>query len=105
MFLQCGEDQREPRLDCRVGNASLARIAHLSKSAFIREFRQATGQTPARYSTERRIAAAAEQLAHSDATIDEIADRFGFPDRFYFTRVFTRLMGVPPARYRKSPKS
>jgi AraC-like DNA-binding protein len=90
----------ESHLDQRLGNDLLARTADLSKSAFIREFARVSGQTPARYATERRVAAAAERLAHSGESIDAIAERFGFADRFYFTRAFTRLMGVSPARYR-----
>jgi len=94
----------DSHLDRRLGNDLLARTAHLSKSAFIREFARVSGQTPARYATERRVAAAAERLAHSSESIEAIAERFGFADRFYFTRAFTRLMGVSPARYRKASR-
>jgi len=81
--------------------ATLARTCHLSGGHFSRLFRRATGQTPARFVLERRIARAAELLAFSDRPIESIATSVGFSDRFHFSRVFARLMGLPPARYRR----
>ena len=43
---------------------------------------------------------AAELLAHTDLTIDEIAERCGFANRFHFSRVFAQRMVEPPGRYR-----
>lgn len=31
---------------------------------------------------------------------DEIAELCGFPDVFYFTRLFKKVTGVPPAKWR-----
>ena len=95
----------ENHLDQRLDNAMLARIAHMSKSRFIHEFGRVMGQTPARYVTELRIAAAAEGLAFTDNRIEDIASAAGFTDRFYFTRVFARLMGISPAKYRRVHQS
>ena len=88
----------ESHLDRRLDNAVLARIAHQSKSRFIREFGRVVGQTPACYVIERRIAAAAEQLAFTGESIEHIAAAAGFANRFYFTRVFVRLMGISPGQ-------
>jgi AraC-like DNA-binding protein len=83
-----------------ISNDTLAQRCHMSKSHFIRTFRKYLGQTPAQYIRERRVARAAEQLALTNATIDEIAANSGFANRFYFTRAFTTVMGIAPARYR-----
>jgi AraC-like DNA-binding protein len=83
-------------------NAKLAEIALTSESRFIRCFRDATGQTPARYVQNRRLRRAAEALVATDHSIDEIAERCGFANRYYFTRVFSQRVGVPPARYRSN---
>jgi AraC-like DNA-binding protein len=95
----------ESHLDRRLDNAVLARIAHQSKGRFIREFGRVVGQTPARYVVERRIAAAAERLAFTGESIECIAAAVGFANRFYFTRVFVRLMGISPGRYRRMQQS
>jgi AraC-like DNA-binding protein len=85
-----------------VSNGDLAKLCQLSESHFIRQFRDHVGQTPAQYVLERRVAAAAERLVFGADAIDDIAEQCGFPDRFYFTRMFTRLMGVPPSAYRRT---
>jgi len=81
-------------------NAVLAQACGLSEDHFIRRFRTLVGQTPAQYVLERRLAAAAQRLLAGDEAIDDIATACGFPDRFYFTRMFGRKMGLPPAAYR-----
>ncbi len=84
-----------------LDNDRLADISCMSKSHFIRKFHGDLGQSPAEYVRERRVSAAAVQLIFTDDSIDAIAERQGFPNRFYFSRVFTALTGVPPATYRK----
>ena len=108
-FLRIAEGRRElvavlQYIDAHIAepmsNARLAEIALASESRFIRRFREATGRTPARYVQDRRVSHAAELLVSTDETIDEIAGRCGFTNRYYFTRVFAQRMGCPPARYR-----
>jgi len=85
-------------------NSRLSALCHMSENFFIRQFRQCVGQTPARYITERRVMLAAQRLLFTEQTIDQIADALGFGNRFYFTRVFARHLGVPPAAYRKAAR-
>jgi len=87
-------------LAASLSNDILADVAGMSKSHFIRMFHKAMGQTPAEYVQERRVVAAALSLSTSADTIDRIADRCGFANRFYFSRVFAKVMGVSPAAYR-----
>ena len=56
---------------------------------------------PARYIVERRVSRAAELLVYSNDSLEQIADACGFPNRFYLSRVFTKVLGTSPARYRK----
>ena len=81
-------------------NAKLAELAHASESHFIRMFRRVLGRTPARHVQERRVAIAADLLVGTGLSIDEIAERCGFANRYHFTRVFAQLMSHPPARFR-----
>nr|WP_246418007.1 AraC family transcriptional regulator [Haloferula luteola] len=83
----------------------LAQIAGISPRAlatlFQREFRTTVPQFIARVRTRE----AARLLEQSPLSIDEIAERTGFPNRYYLTRVFTRVTGKPPARYRRESAS
>jgi AraC-like DNA-binding protein len=81
-------------------NAKLAELAHASESHFIRMFRRVVGCTPARHVQERRVSSAVELLLRSNLSIDEIAERCGFANRYHFSRVFAQRMSHPPARFR-----
>ena len=65
-------------------------------------FRKETGESPQQYSRRIRVEAACRYLRYSDKTIDEIAELTGFPDRYYFSRVFRQLQHYPPAEYRRA---
>ncbi len=84
-----------------IDNTRLAGIATMAPNSFARLFRQQTGQTPQAYIRKVRIDSACRLLHHSELTITSIAEECGFSDRYYFTRVFTELINVSPALYRK----
>ena len=90
----------DAHLDEPLENARLAAFVHASESHFIRLFRRVVGCTPARHVQERRVSHAADLLARTNLTIDEIAERCGFANRFHFSRVFAQRMVEPPGRYR-----
>jgi AraC family transcriptional regulator len=64
--------------------------------AFRRHFHVSLGG----YVRRLRIEWAAAQLARDELPLSAIALHAGFADQSHFTRVFTRLIGVPPGRYR-----
>lgn len=92
----------ESFLHSRLPIASLAKVCGVSVDHFSRVFRTRVGQTPTRYIQERRVAVAAERLIAGHDDITRIAADTGFANRYHFTRVFTHLMGVPPATYRRT---
>lgn len=83
-----------------LSNPVLARRAVMGESAFIRWFKENTGLTPAVYVQQARSRQAAQLLALTDRTVEQIAADCGFPNRYYFTRVFQRHLGCGPAAYR-----
>lgn len=85
-------------------NTVMARRLGMGVEKFIRWFRQQTGETPAAYVAAARIRLAKEALALSDQTIDQIASAHGFPNRHYFSRVFSRQVGCGPAEFRSRQK-
>jgi len=84
-----------------LSNAALARRALMSESVFIRWFKEHTGTTPALYVQQARAGHSAQLLALTDHSIEQIAADCGFPNRYYFTRVFRRYFSTGPAEYRR----
>jgi len=94
----------QERLSLPITNDEMAKLCTMSEDYFIRRFREAVGLSPAQYILRRRIGLSAQRLLFTNDTIDQIAEQTGFGDRFYFSRVFTRQVGQPPAAYRRGPR-
>lgn len=90
----------EHRLSRRMSNADLARRVHMNTNAFTRLFREITGTTPQAYLRRKRIEQACIFLHYTDWSIETIAERVGFSDRYHFTRVFRQHREIGPAGYR-----
>lgn len=84
-----------------IDNARLARCCNMSESHFIRCFQQSVGQTPAQYLLAYRLQLAAERLATTEQSIDEIASETGFCHRAHFANAFKRAEGMPPGAFRR----
>jgi AraC-like DNA-binding protein len=79
--------------------AEIARVAGLSRSHFIRAFRQETGLTPHAYLMDRRFRTATRLLGKGEAPGD-VAAVCGFFDQSHLNRVFKARMAVTPGAYR-----
>jgi AraC family transcriptional regulator of arabinose operon len=82
-----------------------AQFARLSVSHFSAIFRERTGYAPIEYFNHLKIQKACQSLLFSNLTIKEIASQLGVDDPYYFSRMFSRLMGVSPNGYRKKNKT
>jgi AraC-like DNA-binding protein len=78
---------------------SLARVALASRSAFAKRFRDAVGESPARYLARVRMEHA-KQMLGGRTTVAEVAVRLGYGSEAAFSRAFRRHAGVPPTRWR-----
>jgi len=91
----------ESHLHTRLATTGLARLAGLSPAGFNRAFRRHFATSPARYVTEVRVREAARLLVQGTATLEAIAERTGFPNRAYFSRVFKQVTDESPAAFRR----
>lgn len=76
--------------------------AHISKSYFLRLFRQYMGTTPYNFLLCYRITQAKELLVQTDLPVGTVAHQVGFGDESNFSTRFTAMVGQSPLRYRKS---
>lgn len=77
-----------------------AKISHLSKSQFIRQFKQYTGQTPINYRNRIVVEIIIWYLENTDYRISEIAEILKFDNIYYFSSMFKKQTGLSPAKYR-----
>lgn len=83
---------------------SLSEIAiqsRLSPSRFSTLFKQHFETSPIDYLIHLRIQRACRYLQLSGMKIHEIAKQVGYEDPYYFSRVFSRVMGMSPSHFRK----
>jgi AraC-like DNA-binding protein len=80
----------------------LGREVGLSRSALHERFVELTGQTPMHYLAQWRMQLGAGLLRQGQAKISAIAQEVGYESEAAFTRAFKRLMGQPPAAWRRS---
>jgi AraC-like DNA-binding protein len=73
----------------------------LSRSALHERFAQLVGQPPMQYLAQWRMQVASQLLLESTMNVASIALEAGYDSEAAFSRAFKRLVGVPPATWRR----
>lgn len=81
--------------------ASLAEIAHLSRTAFATHFAAVLGQGPIDYLTQWRMTEAQRLLNEPGLSVASVADRLGYRTEAAFRRAFKRVTGEGPGATRR----
>jgi AraC-like DNA-binding protein len=92
MHEDCAHEWTLDELASRVG---------LSRAGFAQKFRAALGTPPLQYLTTLRVQKAMRLLSVSEDKLEAIAQAVGYRDAFSFSKVFKKLVGVPPKEYRQ----
>ncbi len=74
--------------------------ARLSVSHFSEMFREQVHQSPMSYFTQLKIRAACRLLDLTGKSVKVVALETGYTDPYYFSRVFKKVMGISPDKYR-----
>jgi len=85
-----------------ISLSELASEAGLSPYHFARAFKKSVGMAPHQYQIHLRMELAQSLLVSSPLMIGEVAQKVGYNDLSYFTRLFRRRFGVTPRDYRQS---
>ena len=78
----------------------LAEQAGLSPYHFLRLFKAATGMTPHRFVSARRVARCRDLLSDPSKSLAQIAYQCGYSSQSHMTTQFGRAMGMTPGAYR-----
>jgi AraC family transcriptional regulator len=87
-------------LEENISLAQLSAIAGMSPHYFSELFKQSTGRTPHSYVLLQRIERAKERLCDPKRSIIDAGLDAGFENPSHFARVFRRLVGTSPSRFR-----
>lgn len=81
--------------------AHLAERVNYSVQHLCARFKETTGHTPIEYLTRLRMEAAKSLLAESALSLSAVAEQVGYRDPYYFGRLFKRLVGMTPMRFKR----
>lgn len=83
-----------------ISRDDVARRAGVSPSHFSRMMKEHTGWSYTELLRQYRVELACDWLRDETKSLAEIADRCGFCDQSYFTRVFKDVKGMTPRQFR-----
>ncbi|MEO2202943.1 response regulator [Paenibacillus pabuli] len=81
--------------------SALSQQLNISRSYFSQCFKDLMGKTFNEYSRFIRVEKSKEYLLNTNNTIFWIAERVGYTDEKYFSRIFRELTGLLPSEYRQ----
>lgn len=87
-------------IDKRLQLEDISNYLGVSIGYFSSYFASTTGVSPMNYFNRMKIQYACKELENTKLKVVEISNKLGFSDPYYFTRLFTKIMGVSPSKYR-----
>lgn len=80
--------------------AEVAAYSGLSASRLSAVFKERTGHSPLNYFNLMKIRRACELLDNTGLKLSQISFKLGIDDQYYFSRLFSKIMGMSPKAYR-----
>lgn len=80
----------------------IAEKLNISVSSLCHLFKEEIGVSPIRYAMERRLEKALMLLADEHISVEDVAAKTGFSDRYHFSKAFKSHYGMTPVQMRKA---
>ena len=94
----------QENLNKKIRLAEVAAEVKLSVSYFSMIFEKETGSPPLRYLNYLRVREACHYLDFTDLKVSQLSPMVGFEDPLYFSRQFSKVMGLSPSAYKARKK-
>ena len=94
-------DYINQNLSAELKLTEVAMYVHISRSYFSGCFRNITGKTFNDYVRDTRMDYATVLLSQTNEPIFRIAEKCGYPDEKYFSKIFRKKLGKLPREFRK----
>ena len=84
-----------------INLGQLAQMVDMNASYLSSIFKKETGMTYSEYLVSCRIEQACKMLVETNKSINDIALKSGYQNARYFSKQFTKQIGLKPSEYRK----
>ena len=81
-----------------------AQQCSISTSHFSKTFREQTGISPMDYFIHLKMQRACQLLDLTNTKIKDIAEQVGYDDPYYFSRIFNKVIGTSPSKWKEIKK-
>lgn len=92
-------------INLKYGLNELAKQQSISVTHYSKMFRQKTGSSPVNYFNELKVQRSCQEMFFTDKSIKTICAELGFEDQYYFSRLFSKVTGISPSKYKQLQKN
>ncbi len=100
-FISSATHYMNENIEKKITLKEIASYFGYSESYFYRLFMKELHFSPMNYFLHLKIERACQMLIHTNMKINQISFKLGFEDPYYFSRIFSRITGKSPRKYRE----
>ena len=101
-YVRSAKKYIQDNLNTGLSLDSVSEFLHISPQYLSSLFKQKTGVNFKDFITDKRIEKAKQLIISSpEKSIGEIGEEVGYPDQQYFSKLFTKTVGIKPSKYKK----
>jgi len=101
ILVQKAQDWIEQQISSSFTLAELASEIATTERTLTRQFKDTLAVTPSKYIKSLRLNNAKYMLETSELSLEQIIVKVGYQDRSAFSKLFTKIIGMPPMTYRR----